>query len=438
MLDGRQSASFTTTPLYHGGIADCLRAWTSNALIWLFPAADVPITAQNIGSCISVAKKAAIERSSAEVKYFSSVPYVLEMLADDPSGMSMLQSMEVVGVGGAALSLTVGDSLVQQGINLISRYGSAECGFLLSSSRDYDKDKHWNFLRHSNKSEFLQFEKLEDDSGLYELIVKQGWPHMSKINRQDGSFGTNDLFQPHSTIERAWKYHSRADGQITLSTGKKFDPEPLENLISSSSPLIQEVLVFGSGRQTAGILIFLTKEGLEMDDDEIWKVIEAANLKGPAYSRISQEAIMVMTANAPKLPRSSKGTILRGAAEKLFEGDINEACQEEDLRDDGISGDQPVEGDDIHAIVSSVVKDILGGDETLKGDTNFYAHGVDSATCTRIRSLLQKVCDIHSFMKMDTPLIKYSDLVKAVNPFPGMSSMIVGISTRMAPFLFNA
>ena len=29
-------ATFTTTPLYHGGIADLFRAWTSDALIWLF------------------------------------------------------------------------------------------------------------------------------------------------------------------------------------------------------------------------------------------------------------------------------------------------------------------------------------------------------------------------------------------------------------------
>ena len=85
VLDGRQSATFTTTPLYHGGIADCLRAWTSKALIWLFPAATVPITAHNIQLCLSVAAKATLEVSAAQVKYFSSVPYVLEMLSRDES-----------------------------------------------------------------------------------------------------------------------------------------------------------------------------------------------------------------------------------------------------------------------------------------------------------------------------------------------------------------
>lgn len=36
-LKNHNIASFSTTPLYHGGIADCFRAWTSGALIWLFP-----------------------------------------------------------------------------------------------------------------------------------------------------------------------------------------------------------------------------------------------------------------------------------------------------------------------------------------------------------------------------------------------------------------
>lgn len=46
LLTGLSTATFTTTPLYHGGIVNCFRPWTSNALIWLFPGGCVPITAQ--------------------------------------------------------------------------------------------------------------------------------------------------------------------------------------------------------------------------------------------------------------------------------------------------------------------------------------------------------------------------------------------------------
>ena len=49
--------------------------------------------------------------------------------------------MDIVGAGGAALPAEVGDRLVRRGINLSSRLGSAECGFLLSSYHDFIVDR---------------------------------------------------------------------------------------------------------------------------------------------------------------------------------------------------------------------------------------------------------------------------------------------------------
>lgn len=175
-LNGSSKATFTTTPLYHGGIADLFRAWASDALIWLFPGKEVPITAGNIIRCLKVAGECAREVNVPPVKYFSSVPYVLQMMEADKKGMEFLTSMDIVGVGGAALPAEVGDRLVEKGVHLISRFGSAECGFLMSSHRDYAKDKEWQYLRSSQGSDALRFEKQED--GTSELIVMPGWPHM--------------------------------------------------------------------------------------------------------------------------------------------------------------------------------------------------------------------------------------------------------------------
>jgi acyl-coenzyme A synthetase/AMP-(fatty) acid ligase len=169
-------ASFTTTPLYHGGIADLFRCWTSNALIWMFPGKDVPITARNICQCLQVAKSYSSEKMMPKVKYFSSVPYVLQMMEADENGLQWLQQMEIVGVGGAALPVEVGDKLVKKGINLISRFGSAECGFLLSSFRDFATDQDWQYLRNYNPPKLVEFEPRDD--GLAELVIKPGWPHM--------------------------------------------------------------------------------------------------------------------------------------------------------------------------------------------------------------------------------------------------------------------
>ena len=169
-------ASFTTTPLYHGGIADLFRCWTSNSMIWLFPGKDVPITARNICQCLDVANSYSSEEMIPKVKYFSSVPYVLQMMEADEKGLGWLQDMEIVGVGGAALPAEVGDRLVKKGVNLISRFGSAECGFLLSSSREFSVDKDWHYLRNYNPPNLVDFEPR--DGNLAELVVKPGWPHM--------------------------------------------------------------------------------------------------------------------------------------------------------------------------------------------------------------------------------------------------------------------
>ena len=173
VLDGRNKASFTTTPLYHGGVADLFRAWTSNALIWLFPGKNVPITAGNVCKCLDAA---AADEVNSEVKYFSSVPYVLQMMGEDSKGLKHLQGMDIVGVGGAALPAEVGDRLVDSKVNLISRFGSAECGFLMSSYRDFDKDKEWQYLRSDPSKGHIKFEPQED--GLAELVIQPDWPHM--------------------------------------------------------------------------------------------------------------------------------------------------------------------------------------------------------------------------------------------------------------------
>jgi hypothetical protein len=402
---GRQNATFTTTPLYHGGIADCLRAWSSGALIWLFPAANIPITTQNVISSLSIANKATTEISAECIKYFSSVPYVLQMLAEDSLGHSMLVSMEIVGVGGAALSTNVGNDLVRSGINLISRFGSAECGFLLASHRDYQTDKDWQYLRLSPASDWLCFEEQDDGSGLFELVVKKSWPHVAKSNREDGSFATHDLFEPHKLTEGAWKYHSRSDSQITLNTGKKFDPAPLEDTIASSSRLIKDVLIFGTGRNNPGALIIPSKEKSSVQGSEsgkkIWEVVQLINSKGQDHTRIYRDKLIIVSADQPPFERSSKGTLLRGVIERRFAEIINKphvrnpAPEIEHIENSMKDGD-------IMAFVRTTVANLNGSEGELKDDTDFYTHGMNSATCTQIRSILQKASQMFIFQLIDS------------------------------------
>ena len=395
-LDGKDKATFTTTPLYHGGIADCFRAWTSGAMVWLFPGKDVPITAANVKKSLQIARRASETETlkSPWVKYFSSVPYVLQMIAADSEGLEMLKDMEIVGVGGAAIPPNVGDELVAKGVNLVSRFGSAECGFLMSSHRDYSKDKDWQYLR-THGSPLLQFEP--QDSGLAELVIQHQWPHMAKRNRGDGSYATADLFEPHKTTANAWKYHSRTDSQLTLTTGKKFDPAPLEDTIATSA-LLGDVLIFGNGRQCPGALLFRNAKSSSMTDqqllEKIWPSIEKLNSEGQSHTKISKSMLVVMPADEAGLEKSSKGTILRRQAEEKYGANIQKAYQTTPtLNGDVANGGEreEVQDEDLPIAVMDIIKSVIGQKHTIPEDSDLFAYGVDSVACMQIRVMLQNV-----------------------------------------------
>ncbi|KAL8913687.1 MAG: hypothetical protein Q9171_001537 [Xanthocarpia ochracea] len=390
--EGHRKATFTTTPLYHGGIADCFRAWTSGALIWLFPGKDRPITASNIFRSVECAGNAEVTDKTPPVKYFSSVPYILQMVSAEPDGMKMLQSMDIVGVGGAPLPQDVGDSLVQEGANLVSRFGSAECGFLLSSHRVYEKDQEWQYLRNRNV-DLLVFEEQQDGSGLSELIIRPKWPHMAKRNREDGSLATADLFAPHPSITNAWKYHSRADSQLTLITGKKFDPAPLEATIASHE-LLSDAMIFGNGMQSAGALLFRSEKSYTMDVarllDEVWPAINRLNNEGQAHTRLTRSMLIVMEAEAPGLEKTSKGTVIRPQAEKTYEKQIQGAYDQRIAEGDD-AGSNSIPEHEIPTAVLDIIKKILGTSDRIPDAADLFSYGVDSVACMAIRAKLQSV-----------------------------------------------
>ncbi|GME65034.1 uncharacterized protein K452DRAFT_318826 [Neofusicoccum parvum] len=376
-----EKATFTTTPLYHGGIADLFRAWASDAPIWLFPAKELPITAANINSCLETAALCADKGEMPAVRYFSSVPYVLQMMEADSTGLHNLNSMEIVGVGGAALPAEVGDRLVDRGVNLVSRYGSAECGFLMSSHRDYARDKDWQYLRCSSGADFLQFEKQDD--GTFELVIRPGWPHMAKTNRDDGSFATADLLVPHPAVPAAWKYHSRADSQLTLVTGRKFDPAPLEAVIAAS-PFLDDALIFGNGRPFPGALLFRTKEFESTADDElvdaVKPLIEKLNEESQGHARIPRNMLVPMAWGPEALEKSSKGTVMRRKAEEQYEQVIERAYEQL-----SVGGGAEVADVEVSRFIADLIEGVVLKSKRLAEEDDLFAYGVDSVACMQIR-----------------------------------------------------
>ena len=55
---------------------------------------------------------------------FYGVPYALKLLAESDEGISVLSELKAVMFGGSACPDSLGDRLVNNGVNLISHYGT--------------------------------------------------------------------------------------------------------------------------------------------------------------------------------------------------------------------------------------------------------------------------------------------------------------------------
>ncbi|KAF7869796.1 hypothetical protein EAF04_004580 [Stromatinia cepivora] len=390
ILNDRNTLTFTTTPLYTGGIADCLRAWTSSSTICLAPNDGYPLTSETIIECFSQAQENykffvrrlhGLPKFGPKLMYFSCVPMIAQMLSRSAKGLAFLRTMKIVGVGGASMPKEDGDFLVSEGINLTSRFGSAECSFLLSSHRHYETDREWQYFRVPEGLRYLKFEPLHDGSARFELVVTKGWPQLPKCNRPNGSFATSDLFEPHPLIRNAWKHVGRKDTQITLSTGKKFDPACTEEAFKRF-PLVQDAFIFGNGQMYPGAIIIKSHQAACMSDEEvrdtIWPYIESLNNNGPTHAKIFKD-MLVIKPHTISLAKTAKGTIKRRAAETYYDADIKDAYKSVAAE---YNGEVSLE------IVMDIVKTAIGAPTELQYDSDFRAHHIDSVQATRIRSHL--------------------------------------------------
>ncbi|KAI9652080.1 MAG: hypothetical protein M1831_007213 [Alyxoria varia] len=341
------------------------------------------VTANNIVSCVDMVHRR--ESDVSEDEYFSSVPYVLQMLAAEPDGVEALKSFACVGVGGSALSRHIGDDLVHQGVKLVSRYGSAECGFLMSSHRVYDEDSEWEYLRANSQNDGLIFEANDDNR--YELIVSPSWPHLSKSNRPDGSFATSDLFVPHPTIPNAWRYDSRADSQLTLITGKKFDPAPLEADIAAS-PLLDDVVIFGNERPFPGALIFRSASAKAMLNTELVQAVtpevERLNVRNQDHARIPRNMLCPIAFEDNRLKKTSKMTVIRREAYKDYDDVIKRAYKHLEK-----ATDEHVSDRDLAKVIQSTVQTVTG--RSIGLDDDLTSFGVDSIGSIQIRYALKRL-----------------------------------------------
>ncbi|WWD19982.1 hypothetical protein CI109_104455 [Kwoniella shandongensis] len=408
-MPSSESAAFTTTPLFHGGVSDLLRAWMARSMIYFYPTSDTPITADNVVGAISPCqspptslgkpKEGLSEIQSVErkrrfnVTSFLSVPYILTVLSEDIDGpaMEMLKGMEFVSTGGAPLDTAVGDKMVSHGVKLVSRLGSSECGFLLTSHRDYDTEKDWEWLRNDSPySDALKFEPV--DEAKYEMVVTKDWSSKTKTNRPDGSYATGDLYEPHTTKKNVWRYAGRGDDVIVMSNGEKASPGPIET-VYRSSPIISDALVVGSDKPQLGVLLFPTVGTTSHDINRaLPSLLGEANRSSPSFAQISRDMCLLFEGQKT-LPKSSKGTVQRGVAYNLFKEEIETLYTEQQGAQTTLAKRSTPQ---IQKLLKDMILNVTGAEheaESLDQDTDLFSWGVNSLMATRLRTAIHRTFD---------------------------------------------
>lgn len=162
-----------------------------------------------------------------------------------------------------------------------------------------------------------------------------------KIFPEAQEFSSGDLFSPTkddndkdlssscSSKSQLWRYRGRADDMQVFSSGEKYHPVGVEQLIVAKCADVQEALFVGTGRPQAALMLEL-KPGTEPRNNEqrvealerVWPVVEEANLMCPIYATITQNKVLFTESERP-MSRAAKGTVQRLATMQLYAEELN-------------------------------------------------------------------------------------------------------------------
>ncbi|KAK7408942.1 hypothetical protein QQX98_008886 [Neonectria punicea] len=372
--------AFITLPLFHNhGICNMFRAIHCRKPKFLYNA-SLPLAQEHL---LKVMREHKFE-------IFYGVPYALKLLAETDEGIALLRELKIVMYGGSTCPDDLGNLLVDNGVNLVGHYGATEVGQLMTSFRPKG-DKAWNYVRENDK--LAPFLKWIPRGPLYECCVTDGWPAKVQSNQNDNSYRTKDLFEPHPTIPRAWKFICRIDDTIVLVNGEKFNPLAMEGSIRSNKK-ITEAVVFGAGRPYLGILIVPSQTWAGKSNkeilDAIWPVVESANQSADSFARIAKGMIRLLPQDCD-YPRTDKGSVIRQAFCKKFQNEIDEEYDNGDINAADL---KQLDLPQLQAFVRDLLQRTLAPDKPVDDDTDFFLLGLDSLQAIQMRSEILKTVDI--------------------------------------------
>ncbi|KAJ5673778.1 hypothetical protein N7462_009217 [Penicillium macrosclerotiorum] len=321
-------------------------------------------------------------------------PPIIEQWVIDPHAYEQAEELDFVLYSGGLLNRSIGNRL-DEVTDVCQIYGTLEIGH---GQMLVPQDGEWEYME-VNPVEEYDFQELEEGEGLYELVIHAN-PKLIEHRALAHNFPdakewrTRDLFIPHPSKPGLWRFHSRTDDIISLATGYRVWPIPMETVLAED-PHISGALMVGNDRPEV-LLLVEPRQSPQVDRmskrefiDAIWPTIVQANAKAPEYGKIRRSRILLCQPNLGFF-RTPKGTISRKPTESLYSEYIAGTFIE------GTADEQSQIGllekhwlDESKRFIGSVVHDIRPDVTFKETDDFFITKAMDSLTVVELGQKLR-------------------------------------------------
>lgn len=305
----------------------------------------------------------------------------------DSDAYTEAESLDFVLYTGAPLAQSVGNRL-DQITNVCQMYASLETGLIKTL---VPRPGEWEYLE---LNPYEECDMQEVDEGIFEMILHSnkkfiGQRTLAHTFPDVQTWRTKDLFIPHPSKPGLWRFHSRTDDIIVLSSGHKVWPIPMETKLAGD-PHIAGALVVGNDRPEV-LLLVEPRPGPQVDRmskkefiDAIWPTIAQANANAPESGQIRRSRILLSQPNLGFF-RAPKGTISRKPTESLYAEYIAAAFADVATDEEGEVGILEKHWlDEAKWFIGSVVHDISPDIVLKEGDDFFVAKAMDCLTAVEL------------------------------------------------------
>jgi hypothetical protein len=255
-----------------------------------------------------------VSLSAPCIDYLASHPSLLEKLS---------QGARAVVWSGGSVSRSVGDALAAK-MNVVNDLASTEIGVwpFIRRSGTQSTNGLWEYFT-PHPALNMRFDPLsETPEGMScEAVMRRNddveWDAyvqpLFKVYTHVQEKRLSDLFIQHPEDETLWKHVGRADDLLVFLTSEKFHSAAAEQRLASH-PAIAEVMMVGTRRPRASLIVRLQGGGMEVPED-VWTLIEEVNRDSRVCARVQRD--MVLVVDKPFM-KTGKGSVQKRTMLDLY------------------------------------------------------------------------------------------------------------------------